>query len=181
MMASAIYCDERPLRKNVDDSKVLPGTKKWTIWIELIKPKITKAEESQGWTEKRKNWHTNSAVLEAFDGKKNGKSGIYELCLMKKGKRTVVVYIGSSCDKCGLCNRLSQYARDGSHKALLIQKALSEGATIGARASFYKLCETAHVRENEILEKVDYPWNIRSNLTPRKEEAFATALYGMTF
>ena len=184
MMASALYCDELPCvkrkfrEKEVDKSDFM--LKKWTDWIAIIKPKITKAEESEGWTKKRENWHTNSAVLNEFDGKKNGKKhGIYELQL-KKGGKPCVVYIGSTCAEGGLHARLLQYVRDGSHKVRFIQTALSAGATIEARAYPYDDCEIARLREDIILAKLDYLWNIRSNLTPRKQEAFAKALHGIT-
>ena len=154
----------------MDDSEELP--EEWTTtWIEIIKPKASK-----GWIWKRKNWYINKAGLEeSFDGK----NGIYELRL-NKGEDTCVIYIGSSCAEGGLCKRLSQYVRNGSHKAMLIQTALSAGATIEARACIYEDCVTAHARENQMLAKLDYLWNIRKNLTPRKQEAFATALYGIT-
>ena len=186
MMASALFsvCDEREFREDVDDySEVLYDysevsdddseelLKKWTTWIAIIKPKASK-----GWRWKRKNWYTNLAGLKKLI---DDESGIYELRLNKEGK-TCVVYIGSSCAEGGLYDRLSQYATDGSHKVLLIQKALSEGATIEARACTLKDCGTARARENEILEQLDYSWNIRSNLTPRKQEAFAKALHGIT-
>ena len=161
------------LTETVDDSEVL--LKKWTEWIAIIKPEITEEEEKDGWEVKRKNWYTKSAVLKQFDGT----SDIYELRL-HKGRNKCVVYIGSSCAEGGLRYRLSQYVRNGAHKYLLIQKALSAGATIEARAYPYDDCETAHARENEILAKLDYPWNIRKNMTPKKKEAFAKALYGMT-
>ena len=174
MMASALLstCVELELREDVDDdSVVLRGN--WTNWIKIIKPKASKGE---GWTWKKKNWYTNTnSELQQFVCR----NGIYELRLNKEGK-TCVVYIGSSCAEGGLCDRLSQYATNGAHKYLLIQKALSAGATIEARACTYKDCETARARENEILAKFDYLWNIRSNLTPRKQEAIAKALYGMT-
>ena len=107
------------------------------------------------------------------------KYGIYELRLNKE-EETCVVYIGSSCAEGGLYARLSQYVTNGAHKALLIQKALSAGATIEARACIYKDCGIARAGENEILATLDYLWNIRNNLTPRKQEASVTALYGMT-
>ena len=119
--------------------------------------------------------------MQQFDA--TSESGIYELRL-HKGEDRCVVYIGSSCAEGGLRYRLSQYARNGSHKALLIQKALSAGVTIEARAYPYDDCETARLREDEILAKYDYLWNRRSNMTRRKREpiatAIATALYGIT-
>ena len=185
-MASAIYCDERKYREDVDDySEMLPG-KQWTPWIELIKPEITEAEEEDGWEEKRENRYTtlyiNLAELKEFVESVVGENGIYELRLKKEEetKKTCVVYIGSSCAENGLYARLSQYATKKSNKFLLIQAALSAGATIEARACPYKLCETARACENEILAKFDYLWNIRSNQTPRKREASVTALYRMT-
>ena len=165
MMASELNRDKR---EEVDDSKVLPET--WTEWITIIKPKASK-----GWEKKteKENWYTNVAGLkQSIDGT----NGIYELRL-KKGKDTCVVYIGSSCAKCGLCKRLSQYVTNGAHKAPLIQTALSAGTTIQARACIYEDCKTAHKREDEMLAKFDYLWNERSNLTTRKKDAFTTALF----
>ena len=176
--------DSEELPETVDDSEELPEEtdddseelpEEWTKWIAIIKPKITPEEHSKGWIRKRENWHTKSAVLQQFDGT----SDIYELRL-HKGRNKCVVYIGSSCAKGGLRYRLSQYATNGSHKALLIQKALSARVTIEARACTLKDCETARARENEILAKYDYLWNRRRNMTLRKAEAFATALYGIT-
>ena len=165
-------CDERQLREEVDDDyEELP--EEWTDWIKIIKPKASKGD---GWRWKRKNWYTNLAELKQSIG---DESGIYELRLNKEEDKRVV-YIGSSCAEGGLYARLSQYATNGSHKVLLIQKALSEGATIEARARTYNTCETAREREDKILEELDYSWNIRSNMTRRKQEAFATALYGIT-
>ena len=173
MMGTALYCDKREYREDVYDSEVLPG-KQWTPWIEIIKP--IKPEVSNGWIEKKENWYTNLAGLKELI---EGEIGIYELRLQKGEEDTCVVYIGSSCAECGLCDRLSQYATDGSHKALLIQTALSAGATIEASACTLKDCKTAHACENEILAKFDYLWKIRNNLTPRKQKASVTALYGM--
>ena len=171
--SEALNCNERPLREVVDVSKVLP--EEWTNWFEIIKSK--KEKGSKGWKKKRGyDWYTNVAGLQQFVGE----SGIYELRL-HKGRKTCVVYIGSSCAEGGLRARLSQYARNGSHKAPLIQKALSTGATIEARAcTTYQDCKTARKRENDILEKLDYLWNIRNNLTPRKQKAFTTALNRIT-
>ena len=177
-MASAL---KRKLRE-VADFEVLPEElpkKEWTGWKEIIKPTITPEEESKGWRGRRENWYTNSVELKKLKESIDGKSGIYELRLNKEGK-TCVVYIGSSCAEGGLYTRLSQYVRNGDHKAPLIQIALSEGATIEARACTYKDCETAQARENEVLAKFDYLWNIRNNQTPRKKEASATALNRMT-
>ena len=163
MMASALYCVKLPLREKVNDFEVLPG-KEWTDWENIIKPIIKREEASGdgmgGWIKKRENWYINLDELKEFECRFDGKSGIYELCL-KKGEDTFVVYIGSSCAEGGLYARLSQYATNGAHKALLIQKALSAGATIEARACTYKDCKTAHARENEILAQLDYLWKIK--------------------
>ena len=93
-----------------------------------------------------------------------------------------MVYVGCTCrqrNDRSLTDRLSEYARNGSHKADLIDRALRNGYEIWVRTKKVNLegqqrgqCGAptldqkqgeAQRMENVLLAKYDYKWNIRRN------------------
>ena len=91
--------------------------------------------------------------------------GIYEWKAEKPGRRSVVVYVGSTCrDKPGsLRARINEYCNNGSHKARFINDALLRGYTLLVRVKVATSRENAEELENAYLDTYDYAWNIRRN------------------
>ena len=98
-----------------------------------------------------------------------------------------MVYVGCTCrqrNDRSLTDRLSEYARNGSHKADLIDRALRNGYQIWVRTKKVNLegqqrgqCgapnrvesqREAERMENVLLAKYDYKWNIRNNENIRR-------------
>ena len=98
-----------------------------------------------------------------------------------------MVYVGCTCrqrNDRSLTDRLSEYARNGSHKADLIDQALEDGYQIKVRTKKVNLegqqdgrCgppnrvesqREAERMENVLLAKYDYKWNIRNNENIRR-------------
>ncbi|XP_029210710.2 uncharacterized protein LOC114974709 [Acropora millepora] len=91
--------------------------------------------------------------------------GIYEWKAEKPGRRSVVVYVGSTCRaKSGaLRARINEYCRDGSHKSRLINDALRRRYTLLVRVKVASSREKAEELENALLDRYDYAWNERRN------------------
>ena len=90
---------------------------------------------------------------------------IYEWKAEKPGRRSVVVYVGSTCRaKSGaLRARINEYCRDGSHKSKLINDALRRRYTLLVRVKGARSREKAEELENALLDRYDYAWNERRN------------------
>ena len=103
------------------------------------------------------------------------KCGIYEWQARRprRGIRSAnlkVVYVGSTCTgKPGsLKARILEYCTNGSHKSENINDALQKGYELWVRVekngpSSDRSTTTAENRENELLKKYDYAWNVRNN------------------
>ena len=91
--------------------------------------------------------------------------GIYEWKAEKPVRRSVIVYIGSTCRaKSGaLRARINEYSRDGSHKSMLINDALRRRYTLLVRVKVASSREKAEELENALLDRYDYAWNERRN------------------
>ena len=89
------------------------------------------------------------------------KCGIYEWKAEKPGRRSVVVYVGSTCrGKPGsLRDRINEYCNDGSHKSELINDALHRGYTLLVRVKAARSSENAEELEKAYLDRYDYAWN----------------------
>lgn len=151
----------------------------WTNWITIMSSSQEPNTSSSTWERRsgkgigyRNTW----ALGKAFE---NDYCGIYEL-RMVKDRKTVVVYVGSSCGTGkGVRSRLQCYARDGSHKQPFIDAVLSvKGVSIQARAKSYFGCvkEVSGKLEDELLAKYDYLWNVRKNESVRKRKLYAVAV-----
>lgn len=93
--------------------------------------------------------------------------GIYEWRAIRQDQPNRVVYVGSTCTRCGNCellqSRILGYCSHGNHKKDLINDALRKGYTLEVR---YKQAENelqARTLENELLDMYDYAWNERRN------------------
>lgn len=104
--------------------------------------------------------------------------GIYEMAV-SKNQFAAPVYIGSTCrcqyqcqnPACGLRTRTNEYCRGESHKKQIIAQFLNNGFTISVRVrevsddvrEWQMKEQAARQAENELLQRYDYAWNIRSN------------------
>ena len=94
--------------------------------------------------------------------------GIHEWRAIWQDQPNRVVYVGSTCTRCGnsykpLQSRILGYCSHSNHKAALINDALTKGYTLEAR---YKQAWNelqARNMENELLDIYDYAWNERRN------------------
>ncbi len=109
-----------------------------------------------------------SSIRTAFPDKAQH-CGIYEWAAVGPLPGRLVVYLGSTCrGKPGaLRGRILEYCNNGSHKANLINDALSRGYELCVRV---KIIEGNHPSrigaeavENALLATYDYAWNIRLN------------------
>ena len=93
--------------------------------------------------------------------------GIYEWRATRQDQPNRVVYVGSTCTRCGhyepLQSRILGYCSHGNHKAALINDALTKGYTLEVR--YKQACNEPQARnlENEPLDMYDYAWNKRRN------------------
>ena len=94
--------------------------------------------------------------------------GIYEWRAIRQDQPNRVVYVGSTCTRCGnsyepLQSRILGYCSHGNHKEALINDALTKGYTLEVR---YKQAWNelqARNLENELLDMFNYAWNERRN------------------
>ena len=93
--------------------------------------------------------------------------GIYEWRAIRQDQPNRVVYVGSTCTRCGhyepLQSRILGYCSHGNHKEALINDALTKGYTLEVR--YKQACNEPQARnlENELLDMYDYAWNKRRN------------------
>ena len=102
-----------------------------------------------------------------YDGNLPELCGIYEWRAIRQDQPNRVVYVGSTCTRCGnyepLQSRILVYCSNGSHKEALINDALTKGYTLEVR---YKQAWNelqARNLENELLDTFNYAWNERRN------------------
>ena len=93
--------------------------------------------------------------------------GIYEWRAIRHDQPNRVVYVGSTCTRCGhyepLQSRILGYCRHGNHKRALINDALTKGYTLEVRYKEAWNEPQARKLENELLAMYDYAWNVRNN------------------
>lgn len=93
--------------------------------------------------------------------------GIYEWRATRPDQPNRVVYVGSTCTRNGICNRLRSrivgYCKHGNHKEVLINDALMRGYELWVRVKQASGEEDAKAQENTLLAMYDYAWNIRNN------------------
>lgn len=143
-----------------------PQSEGWSNWKKAMVPVVT-----NGYTQNR------GRNQEGFIWKNILKEGtiprdlcgIYEWRTIRQGqpKRGQVVYVGSTCTRRGtfhwLQNRILGYCSTGNHKKDLINEALKRGYTLEVRYKEANDEEDAKTKENELLAKYNYAWNIRNN------------------
>ena len=137
----------------------------WTNWVKAMLPPNTKGNN----LEARGQGQVGSIctnIRSAFPDKARN-CGIYEW----RAKGTLddqpnyIVYVGSTCrDKPGaLRRRINEYCTGGSHKAKLMNDALTKGYELWVRVKTSEGRNNAEDMENKLLEKYDYAWNFREN------------------
>ena len=93
--------------------------------------------------------------------------GIYEWRAIRQNQPNRVVYVGSTCSRCGhyepLQSRILGYCSHGNHKAALINDALRKGYTLEVRYKPTWDEPQARKLENDLLDMYDYAWNERRN------------------
>ena len=93
--------------------------------------------------------------------------GIYEWRAVRQDQPNRVIYVGSTCTRCGhyepLQSRILGYCSHGNHKADLINDALTKGYTLEVRYKQAWNEQQARNLENELLDMYDYAWNKRRN------------------
>ena len=100
--------------------------------------------------------------------------GIYEWKARKVenwNETKIVVYIGSNSNappQSSLRDRFEEYCINGSHKADIINDALTNGYELWFRVKSSPDRETAENLENELLDHYDYAWNVRRNCELRR-------------
>lgn len=143
-----------------------PHSQGWSNWKKAMVP-----EEKIGYTQNRgrnqEGFIWKNILDEGFIPR--DLCGIYEWRTIRQGqpKRAQVVYVGSTCRRHGtfhwLQNRILGYCSTGNHKTVLINEALRRGYTLEVRCKVANNEEDAKTKENELLEKYNYAWNIRKN------------------
>ena len=138
-----------------------PRKEGWSDWSEAMVPFPFDGVKNRA---PRNLGYIVRAIERAFPDKAR-RCGIYEWKAEKPGRRSVVVYVGSTCrDKPGsLRARINEYCRDGSHKSELINDALHRGYTLLVRVKVARSSEKAEELENALLDRYDYAWNTRGN------------------
>ncbi len=111
-----------------------------------------------GWTNWRKiadhdHWHPD-----AFDW--DGPA-CYELSIAgPRGGNRRIVYVGETINE---KRRMASYARHGSHLSEIIRQHLQDGWHLYYRAQFAATKQDAVKKQNSLLAKFDYDWNIILN------------------
>ena len=142
----------------------------WSDWVKAMVPQA--ALQPQFSTQRPNRWKQESEEILAnapglyYDV--GSGYGIYEWQARKaeSWKETkIVVYIGSTSNARleSLRDRVQEYCRNGSHKADLINDALTNGYELWFRVKSAPDRQTAEDLENELLDRYDYAWNVRRN------------------
>ena len=140
-----------------------PQSQNWSGWKKAMVP----AKDSENTVSRQQNqegfiWEkiqSDSNLLELC--------GIYEWRAIRQGQPNRVIYVGSTCTRRGICEKLRSrilgYFNHGNQKEHLINQALRRGYTLEVR---YKKTENendAKKQENDLLKKYNYAWNKRCN------------------
>ena len=162
---------DAPEKKREEQVRITRLGGKWSGWMEIAAPNIP-----VGGSSRKKIGQKDKSVLEDIPWN----CGVYEL-KVDNGDESYVVYIGSTCRKsdnrkkcsckgdkyrchkgesCSLQLRITEYARNGSHKAELIDQAIEEGFSLYVR---YCTSRNPRILENKYLALYDYAWNERNN------------------
>jgi hypothetical protein len=110
------------------------------------------------WTKWRKIADQHTWYSETLDWKG---PACYELSIagMRGGNR-IIVYVGETSNE---RNRISKYARNGSHLSEIIHQHLADGWCLFYRGQVSLTKEAAVKKQNSLLTKYDYDWNIALN------------------
>lgn len=149
-------------RKLIEDSNLqFPQSQNWSAWKKAMVPLndgIYTASRGQN-QEGRFIWKNILNLPELC--------GIYEWRAIRQGEPNRVVYVGSTCIRCGnyepLQSRILGYCSHGDHKEDLINDALRKGYTLEVRYKQAGNEPQARKLENELLDMYDYAWNERRN------------------
>ena len=147
----------KPLRENVRSTII----KNWSRWFKAMVPSRFDGVKNRA---PGKRGYLVRAIERSFPDEAR-RCGIYEWKAEKPGRRSVVVYVGSTCRaKSGaLRARINEYSRHGSHKYKLINDALRRGYTLLVRVKVARSRKKAEELENALLDRYDYAWNERRN------------------
>lgn len=145
------------------------GWSDWSDWMKAMLPQD--AQQPQFSTQRPNGWTLESEQILAtapglyYDA--GSGCGIYEWQARKVGSETkIVVYIGSTFTahpELSLRDKIKEYCTHGSHKADLINDALTKGYELWFRVKSAPDRQTAEDLENELLDRYDYAWNVRGN------------------
>ena len=144
---------------------------RWSDWVKAMVPQP--AQQSQFSTQRPNGWRQESKEILAtapglyFDV--GSGFGIYEWQARKLencNETKIVLYIGSTSNvhpESSLKDRVKEYCTNGSHKADLINDALTKGYELWFRVKIAPDRQTSEDLENELLDRYDYAWNVRRN------------------
>ena len=108
-----------------------------------------------GWTKWRKLAKGKEWFNDEFD---HEGPCVYELALGgPRGGDMEEMYVGETKNE---AKRMQAYASHGSHNRKVISSALREGWTLYYRAIACKSKAEAKRKQDSLLAKFDYPWNI---------------------
>ena len=134
-----------------------PQSQNWSAWKRAIVPPLYDGANTV-------NRHQNQVgfiwghILN--DGNLQKLCGIYEWRATRQDQPNRVVYVGSTCTRCGnyepLQSRILGYCRHGNHKAALINDALTRRYTLEVRYKQVWNEPQARELENDLLDMYDY-------------------------
>lgn len=160
----------KPKREEVSRVFSQPGSS-WSRWYTALLPKAPNRSPMYEKREEGDDVVIYKEIRNRFVGRAGYDDGIYELSVLKKGKPRYVVYIGAAHRKGpgSISERILEYCTSGSHKDKLINKAMSRGYKLLARArNIHGSREFVYQCEDSYLERYDYAWNKRKNGRIRK-------------
>ena len=140
-----------------------PQSQDWSVWKKAMVPKKDGENTVSRWQNQEgfiwKKIQSDSNLLELC--------GIYEWRAIRQHQPNRVVYVGSTCTRRGICEKLPSrilgYCNHGNHKKDQINQALRRGYTLEVRYKKAKDEDDAKKQENDLLDKYDYAWNKRRN------------------
>ena len=111
-----------------------------------------------GWTK----WRKIADQYEWYDEKLDWDGpGCYELAIAgPRGGDLRPVYIGETSNE---RHRVATYARNGSHLSKIVNQHLRRGWTLWYRAQATRTKAAAKARQDRLLDRFDYDWNIQLN------------------
>lgn len=143
----------------------------WSDWVKAMVPQAD--QQPQFSTQRPNGWRQESKeILATAPGLHYDVGcgyGIYEWQARKVerwNETKIAVHIGSTSNvhpESSLRERVKEYCTNGSHKADLINDALTKGYELWFRVKSAPDRQTAEDLENELLDRYDYAWNVRCN------------------